>query len=419
MHIRELTIKNYRTFSEPPPFRFADRFTIIAGVNGKGKTAILDGLALLLSRLVWSVFSVRGLFQSIRPSDVHVGASGTELTTKVRFADIPIEYRFSCDSEARKISKTRLPSQLVAKVRSAYGDPLHPHDSGPVVAYYSVDRASYHRPHEPLTERPRGLAGAYTGALSKRRVNFDDFVARYRTFIVLENQARQENPNFLGNHTVKAIGESIATFLDGFRNLRVVENPLRLLVDKDGIAMDLTQVSHGERAFIAVVCDLCQRLALANPLLKNPLDGAGVVLIDELELHLHPTWQVEIVEKLRKLFPNIQFIVTTHSPFILQTAHEGEVIKLGGELAVEPAGRTLEEVARLVMDVTNTERSPHYQAMLDTARKYLDLVEEARTAGPDRRGDIQRELINRLAPFTDNPAYTALLERKGLIKRES
>ena len=187
-------------------------------------------------------------------------------------------------------------------------------------------------------------------------------------------------------------------------------------MDKQGVTLNLSQLSDGERSFLALVSDLGRRLALANPLLENPLDGAGVVLIDELELHLHPKWQLEVVEKLRSAFPNIQFIVTTHSPFILQTAREGEVMKLDGDLAVEPAGRTLEEVARLVMDVTNTDRSPRHQKMLDTARRYLALVDEAKAAQPARRDQIQHELVEMLAPFTDNPAYTALLERKGAIE---
>lgn len=141
--------------------------------------------------------------------------------------------------------------------------------------------------------------------------------------------------------------------------------------------------------------------------------------MDEIELHLHPTWQLEIVEKLRTTFPKIQFIATTHSPYIVQTVREGEIIKLGGDLTVEPGGRTLEEVSRLVMDVTNTDRSPRYQAMLDTARRYFALVEESGTATPVRREEIQRELVSMLAPFTDNLAYTALLERKGLVTPES
>ena len=115
-----------------------------------------------------------------------------------------------------------------------------------------------------------------------------------------------------------SISNAITTFLGGFENLRVQEEPLRLLVDKAGVALDLSQLSDGERSFLAMVCDLGRRLTLANPLLANPLHGSGVVLIDELELHLHPKWQREVTAKLRKTFPNIQFIATTHSPFVIQ-----------------------------------------------------------------------------------------------------
>ena len=89
-----------------------------------------------------------------------------------------------------------------------------------------------------------------------------------------------------------------------------------MLVDKHGVSLDLSQLSDGERSFLAMICDLGRRLAMANPdrqVLSDPLHGAGVVLIDELELHLHPKWQREVRQKLRKTFPNIQFIATTHS----------------------------------------------------------------------------------------------------------
>jgi predicted ATP-binding protein involved in virulence len=123
-----------------------------------------------------------------------------------------------------------------------------------------------------------------------------------------------------------------------------------------------------------------------------------------------------VIEDLRRLFPEIQFIATTHSPFIIQTARDGELIKLDGALATEPSGKTLEEIARLIMDVIDTERSPRYQEKLDVARAYLALVAESKTATPQRREEIQARLMTMLAPFSDNPAYAALLERKGLIE---
>jgi len=91
-------------------------------------------------------------------------------------------------------------------------------------------------------------------------------------------------------------------------------------------------MSDGERSLLAMMVDLCRRLVLANPELDDPLQGAGVVLIDEIELHLHPQWQREVVEKLRRSFPRIQFVLTTHSPFVIQSVHSGdELILLDGQ----------------------------------------------------------------------------------------
>ncbi len=418
MRIRELTLHNYRVHAAPPAFHFADRFTVVAGINGRGKTALLDGLALLCSRFLPLVSPARSGYRTITPSEVHLPATSAELEMKVICAGIPLEYKLTYDKERRQITPTKFPAAVKREVRNAYGDPSRPDDAAPLAVYYTTDRAGYRLPKTLPREVPRGQAAAYSGALFNRTVNFRDFMARYRSAVTVERTERADNPNYLGNRAVEAIARALATFLGGFENLRIQEEPLRLMVDKAGVALDLSQLSDGERSFLAMICDLGRRLALANPLLDQPLHGAGVVLIDELELHLHPKWQLDVVENLRATFPNIQFIATTHSPFILQTAREGEVIALDSDLAVEPGGRTLEEVARLVMGVTNTDRSPRHQQMLDTARRYLVLVEEARDANPDRRRQIHNELVTILAPFSDNPAYTALLERRGLMERE-
>jgi predicted ATP-binding protein involved in virulence len=193
---------------------------------------------------------------------------------------------------------------------------------------------------------------------------------------------------------------------------------LGLLIDIEGQPrLPFSALSDGQRNMLAMIGDIAWKAAQLNPhlgkdvLLKTP----GIVLIDELDLHLHPRWQRHVIEDLRRLFPEIQFIATTHSPFIIQTAREGELIKLDGDVSIDPGGKTLEEIARLIMDVTDSDRSPRYQAKLDVARAYMALVAESKTAPPERRAQIQQELITKLAPFSDNPAYTALLERKGIL----
>lgn len=102
-----------------------------------------------------------------------------------------------------------------------------------------------------------------------------------------------------------------------FDELQVKRNPLRLAVKKNGREYSVDQLSDGEKCTLALIGDLARRLALANQNSENPLAGSGIVLIDEIELHMHPSWQRKVFPVLRKTFPNIQFIVTTHSPQVL------------------------------------------------------------------------------------------------------
>ena len=128
---------------------------------------------------------------------------------------------------------------------------------------------------------------------------------------------------------------------------------------------------------MALTCDLGRRLALANPLLDKPLHGAGVVLIDELELHLHPTWQREVSEKLRRTFPNIQFIATTHSPFVIQALRPGELINLDPKEFGEYADKSIEDIAETVMGVKLPQKSERYLKMIHAAETYFSLLRAA------------------------------------------
>ena len=152
------------------------------------------------------------------------------------------------------------------------------------------------------------------GALSNRTVDYRDFMARYRSAWTVDRRQRANNPSCLGDRALVAISLDLA-FAE---TCEVEEEPLRLTCQQGWRgAVSIDQLSDGERSFLALICDLGRRLALANPDdLEDPLHGAGVVLIDELELHLHPTWQREVIEKLRTTFPNIQFIA--HHAFALR-----------------------------------------------------------------------------------------------------
>ena len=409
MRIRELTLRNYRVYSDPPPFKFADRFTVVAGINGRGKTTLLDGLALLCSRLLPLVSSAHGSYRTITPPQVNLGTVSAELGMKVNCAGIPLEYKLTYDKEHRQIKTTRLPAAVKREVRYAYGNPTRAGDAAPLAVYYTTDRAGYRLPRKLPTEVPRGQAAAYTGALFNRTVNFRDFMARYRSAVTVERTERWDNPNYLGDRAIAAISHALTTFLGGFENLRVQEEPLRLLVDKAGIALDLSQLSDGERSCLALVCDLGRRLALANPRLDKPLHGAGVVLIDELELHLHPKWQREVSEKLRKTFPNIQFIATTHSPFVIQALRPGELINLDHEEYGDYADKSIEDIAETVMSVELPQKSERYRKMMHAAENYFRLL-RATGENPAKLAKAEQQLNELSVAFSDDPAFQAMLK---------
>lgn len=114
-------------------------------------------------------------------------------------------------------------------------------------------------------------------------------------------------------------------------------------------------LSDGEKGMISLVADIAYRMALLNPnLLDRVLETPGVVLIDEIDLHLHPSWQKKVVGSLMSIFPNIQFIVTTHSPSILLNVPRENIWILNQNEIFQPQdmtyGRTVEEILREVMD---------------------------------------------------------------------
>jgi len=143
-------------------------------------------------------------------------------------------------------------------------------------------------------------------------------------FTSLINKIIQSDTERLGKarrsegRELKYVTKTIESFVPGYSNLRVERLPRpQLLVDKNGDTISLDQLSDGEKNLIALVGDIARRLCIANSNSKNPLDGNGIILIDEIDLHLHPSWQRLMIPKLQELFPNCQFFITTHSPQVL------------------------------------------------------------------------------------------------------
>jgi len=414
MILRELVVSNYRAFREER-FQFSERVTVIAGVNGRGKSAILDGLALLLSRLLPQVTPAKGGYKYLRPQDIHYGENELTLGLSATFENIPIDFSIDYDLQ-RGQRPTKLLPQVKREIRYIYGNTQRMGDAAPIAVFYTTDRAAYRLPKKLLKGLPDTQSAAYHGALSNRQIDFRDFMSRYRTW----SYGLEIGEDRIGvkRQTLDAIDRAVRIFLPEFGNVEVLTEPtLRLVVSKLGQQLDLTQLSDGERSLLAMMIDLCRRLSLANPELDDPLQGAGVVLIDEIELHLHPRWQREIVDKLRITFPNIQFVLTTHSPFVVQTLREGELRLLGDfqedEALQDPgdyANRGLEEVVTKVMGITDPNVVPRYAQMLDAAHEYYLLLETAQPGNSNQLALLKARLDQLIQPFPDDAAYRAFLE---------
>ena len=139
----------------------------------------------------------------------------------------------------------------------------------------------------------------------------------------------------------------------------------------------------------------------------------GVVLIDELDVHLHSKWQRHVIEDLRRTFPKIQFIGTTHSLFLIQSLRSGEeLILLDGQPPAQVADKPIEEIAAGIMGVPNPQVSVRYEEMKEVARHYLETLEQAALAPEEKLAAYKQRLAEAIAPYADNPAFQAFLEMK-------
>lgn len=159
------------------------------------------------------------------------------------------------------------------------------------------------------------------------------------------------------------VKKAIEKFLPDYTNLRVRRSPRpHMLINKGELEFNLNQLSDGEKNLITLVGDIARRLSIANPESDNPLDGNGVILIDEVDLHLHPKWQQLMIPQLEDIFPNCQFIVSTHSPQVLNHIQPENIIllnnknnKLTHSFAIESYGKNSD---RILEDLLGVDARP-------------------------------------------------------------
>lgn len=190
-----------------------------------------------------------------------------------------------------------------------------------------------------------------------------------------------------------------------------VELTPRIMLKRKMGTFSLNQLSDGEQRLFSLFVDIARQLSIDDPD-ENFGEGEAIVLIDEIDVHLHPKWQRLIVPALEDLFPNCQFIATTHSPFVIQATRRQQIISI--DSTVLDGGNSIEDIAEEIQGVSVPQRSIRAEKLSAAANLYFTLLD--RQAVNSQQVDSTElraaERIYREAsePFTSDPAVHALLK---------
>ena len=316
MRLNSINIEGFRGIPNLQ-LEFPKQVNVLVGVNGVGKSAVLDCTAILLSRLIGRIRSSAGTGRYFTHSDINNRRQWTRNEIEIAFQGKPL--RWSVVKTRRGQQKQSI-SGLVDLRRDVelFRSKLAEDEAArlPLAVYYPVNRAVLDIPLRIRKRHPFDRLAAYDQALSGEWSSFRVFFEWFREREDLENEKRLDKPEFRDSQ-LQAVRTATERFLAGFKGLKVRRSPLRMVVEQHGEELIVNQLSDGEKCTLAMAGDLARRMAIANPAMADPLQGEAVVLIDEIDLHLHPEWQRRIIAALTKTFPKCQFLLSTHSPPIL------------------------------------------------------------------------------------------------------
>ena len=381
MQLNKIMLDNFRCFKHLELFFHTNHqsktlektggMTVLVAANGQGKTAVLEAVKYLLGSFIsrFPKTSVPRLKDSDYRDEwsLREGLLESQFVKKPRApylrlwgeaefshaGDEPIQWDLFMKRDKTPRTSAQLPTFTGSKKINEQADWFIDRDNEekqaplPIIAYYNTERAVIR--NKP--ERRRGFQkifnryDAYTGALD----NGLNYKKTIEWFCFLEDKQRREkevvqdwNYQTLEYRTIQLAVENM---LPGFRNLRTTLGPLDLIVDIEEAEQSFktcridTQLSDGYKIVLVLVLDLVSRILEANAGIpgvtpEQLLRAEGIVLIDEVDLHLHPSWQQRILGDLRRTFPCLQFIVSTHSPQVVSSVpkecvriiDEGEVI---------------------------------------------------------------------------------------------
>ncbi|HEX4965213.1 MAG TPA: AAA family ATPase [Thermoanaerobaculia bacterium] len=429
MYIESLKVRNVRLLAEQEfSFRNPDGtprlWTVIVGENGLCKSTILQLIALAtMGPKLGSVLVPNA--QRLRNLNSHDAASFTAKFDSVG-EFIPSSLVSSLSIEADRFDLTAGEPSSGASLLDDLRAKRIPEGfvAGYGVGRFLTEPGETALPDDPVVDRVRGLFSPQHKMLG---INF------YSAF-------HSESSRSLGflrslNEALSIGGEPDERLLPGFLGIDLkgrrksrgspgISEPSQfdLQIKDRALRLPATWLSDGYQAMLSWIADLLGHALLAHEEGLDPRNLEGIVLLDEIDLHLHPTWQRRIVPLLRKIFPHLQFIVTTHSPLVLTGFERDEIILLKlreGEVVQDPAEiqpgvLTASEILTNFFGVQRAGRPE----LVRKERRYLELKATTRLSS-DEQDELQR-LDHELQPYLEAFSSTAMEMRspEEILKRK-
>ncbi len=455
MEVKKITLNNIGLFSKldialSPAADSPGNITVFIGNNGAGKTSILKSLATSLSWLTARLRSEKGSGNPI-PEYVISNSEGSASIELELVGPSPRRESGNEDTSSHTFTWTLARSkkgrkslfstnlQDCNKLSGHYREVLasDPNSSLPLIAFYPVERVVLDIPLKIKTKHSFLQVDGYDNSLNQG-VDFRRFFEWFREREDTENESgisddviqqlsvliessRQDIWQRLNeiratakDRQLTAVRTAIKRFMPHMDNLRVRRKPrLYMAIDKDGHTLNVAQLSQGEKSLISLVGDIARRLAMLNPSLENPLDGDGIVMIDEVDLHLHPSWQRSLCKRLTETFPKCQFILTTHSPLVISDTKDILVYTLEmGDIQRLPSQYGQDANSVLLDAMDTSARNEDVQKLLNDLLDHIDANNSAKA------NCLLEELIKEISADNIELVKAKLLLRKQELRNE-
>lgn len=383
MRLRSVTIDNFRAVKHLELASLDERLTVFHGDNGQGKTSVLRAIAVGL-----------GAVPMLLPEVPGIGFLDADKRRSSRFVRVALETTSGVVWERQK---GRVPSTRAGQpewaglrtLRAKMESILDTDEQGagidlPIVAFYGADRGTFNVPQRHRGYRERQRYSALTGALSAG-IDFRSFFEWFKFEEDKELRAQKHDAK-QKSRELEAVRAAITSMIPGASEPRIEFGPLRFVVSlrsDAGVREELTfdQMGGGYRVTLALAADLARRMVQGNPHRADPCACEAIVLIDEIDLHLHPAWQQRVLVDLLRTFPNTQFLVSTHSPQVLTSVEPERIVELNQDehgsvvaartSAVATFGAESGDVLETVMGVSERPKNNDFVKAL---RQYQRLV---------------------------------------------